>query len=201
MLKGLLGDLMTPEIEKALEGKQIAIVNDGSYLPRDKYNAVANEAKELKKQLAERDTQLEALKGTAAGNADLLKQIDDLKAANDKTKATYEAQLKQQAKDYAIDRAIAEAKGKNPKAIKALLNLEAINLDGDNVLGLTEQIEAIKGSDTYLFDNGQAPPLGGGTNPPGGGNKPPDIQEQWQEAMKKGDVSLAIALKNKLFGG
>lgn len=201
MLKGLLGDLMTPEIEKALEGKQIAIVNDGSYLPRDKYNAVANEAKELKKQLAERDTQLEALKGTAAGNADLLKQIDDLKAANDKTKATYDAQLKQQAKDYAIDRAIAEAKGKNPKAIKALLNLEAINLDGDNVLGLTEQIEAIKGSDTYLFDNGQAPPLGGGTNPPGGGNKPPDIQEQWQEAMKKGDVSLAIALKNKLFGG
>lgn len=201
MLKGLLGDLMTPEIEKALEGKQIAVVNDGSFLPRDKYNAVANEAKELKKQLAERDTQLEALKGTAAGNADLLKQIDDLKAANDKTKATYDAQLKQQAKDFAIDRAIAEAKGKNPKAIKALLNLEAINLDGDNVLGLTEQIEAIKGSDTYLFDNGQAPPLGGGTNPPGGGNKPPDIQEQWQEAMKKGDVSLAIALKNKLFGG
>lgn len=199
MLKSILGDLFTEDIAKATEGKQFAVINDGSFVPAAKFNEANSAAKELKKQLAERDTQLEQLKGKAAGNADLLKQIDDLKNANIKTQTEYDTRLKQQAKDFAVDKAIADSKGKNPKAIKALLDLEKVSLDGENIIGLSEQIEAIKANDAYLFGDSQPGPVGGGTNPPGGGNKPPDVNEEYEAAMKAGNFLQAIALKNKLF--
>lgn len=167
MLESLLGELYTPEIAAKIGESKVAVVNDGSWIPRDKFTATSNEAKELKKQMAERDAQLETLKGKAAGNDDLLKQIDDLKKANESAQSEWTSKLQQQAKDFAIDKAIAEAKGRNPKAIKALLNLDAISIDGENIIGLAEQITAVKASDTYLF--GEAAPVGGGTNPPGGG--------------------------------
>jgi len=55
-------------------------------------------------------------------------------------------------KDFVLDRALLDAKAKNPKLAKAALNLEKIKLDGDTVLGLEEQLTALKASDPYLFD-------------------------------------------------
>lgn len=199
MIKDLLGELYTPEIAAKLDGKQIAVVNDGSYIPRAKLKEAADEAKELKRQLQERDTQLETLKTKAAGNEDLLKQINDLKTANQQVQTEWETKLAAQTKGHAIDRAIAEAKGKNPKAIKALLDLDKVSLDGENIIGLKEQLEALQTNDAYLFDDGKPGPVGVGTNPPGGGNKPPDVQEEYEQAMKQGNLALAISLKNKLF--
>lgn len=197
MLKKLLGDLFTPEIGKALEGKELAVVNDGSYLPRKKLDDATAEIKELKKQLTERDAQLKELETKAAGNEDLTKQINEMKAANEKAKSDYEAALKNLSKEHAIDKAIAAAKGRNPKAIKALLDLEKVSVDGENLLGLAEQLEALKKSDVYLF--GEQQQVGGGTNPPGGGNTPKDIDQQIEEAIKAGDIALSLRLKNQKY--
>jgi len=200
MLQGLLGELYTPEIAAKIGDKKLAVVNDGSYIPREKLKEATDKAKELEKQLTERDKQLETLKTAAIGNEELQKQIDTLKADNQKAKEGYEATLKQQAKDFAIDRAIAEAKGRNPKAIKALLDAEKVSIDGENVIGLKEQMEAIAKSDPYLFGDTAPGQIGGGANPPGGGNTPPDANEQYEQAMKAGNVGLAIAIKNKILG-
>jgi hypothetical protein len=48
-----------------------------------------------------------------------------------------------------------------------LLNLENIKLDGDNLIGLDDQLKAIKESDDYLFED--QPSGGTGANPAGGG--------------------------------
>jgi len=37
--------------------------------------------------------------------------------------------------DFALERALTAAKAKNPKAVKALLNLENVKLDGEQLLG------------------------------------------------------------------
>ena len=51
-----------------------------------------------------------------------------------------------------IDLAINNAKAKNVKSVKANLDLDKIKLDGDKLLGFDDQIEALKKSDSYLFD-------------------------------------------------
>ena len=54
-------------------------------------------------------------------------------------------------KTAAVDMAILQAKGKNPKAIKALLDMDKISLKDDGTLeGL--DLEGLKKSDGYLFD-------------------------------------------------
>lgn len=58
-------------------------------------------------------------------------------------------------KEHAVEAAITGAKGKNAKAIKALLNLDNAELaDDGSIKGLSEQLEAlVKAEDSkFLFD-------------------------------------------------
>ena len=108
-----------------------------------------------KTQITDRDKQLEDLK-TAAGDNDALKQqIADLQAENTKAKEAHESEVNQLKVDFAVEKALAGAKAKNVKAVRALLDLTDAKLDKDgNVKGLQEQIDKLaKEEDTkFLFD-------------------------------------------------
>ena len=74
--------------------------------------------------------------------------------------------------DAALDAAIHGAKGRNPKAIKALIDRDKLELRDDGTLkGL--DLEALKKSDAYLFeiettvDEGQGASGGSGSSPAG----------------------------------
>lgn len=197
-LKSLLGDLYTDAIGEKLGDKELAIINDGSYIPRQKFSEKDQEAKDLKKQLDQRDTQLKELETKATGNEALQKQIHDLQEANKQAKQDFDAQLAAQAKTHAIDQAIAGAKGKNAKLIRAALDLDKIKLDGDSLLGFDDQIKALQESDGYLFDTGQSGTVGKGSNPPNGSNTK-TTDEQIEDAIKAGDIGLSIRLKNEKY--
>lgn len=150
-LKELLGeDLYTQVMEKAGD-KKIIVTNDGSWIPKSEFNELNEAKKELKRQLQERDEQLEDLRKRAKDNDELHSKIKELQDSNEQTAADYEAKIQQQQKDFAIERALRDAKARNPKAVKALLDLENVKLDGDKLLGLDEQLKAIQESDKYLF--------------------------------------------------
>lgn len=150
-LKELLGEELFSKVTEKVEEHKIAVVSDGSWIPKEKFDSVNSEKNDYKKQLSDRDKQLEDLKGKAAGNEELTAEIERLKNENEQSRKEYENQLSKQTYDFALDRALIDAKAKNLKAVRALLNTEAISLDGDNLLGLTEQLEAVKESDPYLF--------------------------------------------------
>lgn len=118
-------------------------------------NNLQTEVSGLKTQVSDRDKQLETLKTTAGDNEALTKQIADLQAENTKTKEAHESELNQLKVDFTVEKALADAKAKNIKAVKALLDLADAKLDKDgNVKGLAEQIEKLAaGEDTkFLFD-------------------------------------------------
>lgn len=105
---------------------------------------------DLNNQIKERDEQLEELKKVDAEG--LQAKIDELQQANESTKSEYEQQLQQQAFDHSLSNALRDAKVRNTKAVKALLDVDEIKLDGDKLLGLDTQLEALKESDAYLFE-------------------------------------------------
>lgn len=148
--------LETEQVNKIMaeHGKTVNSLKDEA----DKATSAANE---LKNQLKDRDTQLEELSKQAKGNEDLQKQIQDLQDANKQTAADYQAKLDQQAFDFSLEKALSDAKAKNPKAVKALLDKEAIKLDGDKLLGLEEQLKSLQESDGYLFGENEPPGLKG----------------------------------------
>ena len=137
------------------------------FIPKDKYNEAAEAKKKLEADIQERDKQLEELKKAAGSNEELKKQITDLQEANKKAGEEWQAKMAQMQLDFAIEKALAAAKAKNAKAVKALLDMEKVKLDGDQLLGIDEQLKALQQSDQYLF--GDSGKVGGGTNPPGAG--------------------------------
>lgn len=118
----------------------------------ERYSKLKSQKAELDKQLAERDTQLEELKKNNSNNAELLKQLDDLKKANETSKTEYENKISKLEFDYALDNALLGAKCKNTKALKALLNIENISLKEGKFEGLNEQLETLKNNESYLFE-------------------------------------------------
>lgn len=158
--------LTEEQAEKVLAAHKKALEN---FIPKSRFDEVNETKKELEQQLKDRDKQLKELADKAKGNEDLVKQITELQEANKKAIQDYEERFKKQAFDFAVESAIHNVKGSsvNPKAIKALLNLDNIKLDGDKLIGFDEQIAELKKTDGYLF--AAAPAGGGGANPPGGG--------------------------------
>lgn len=156
-LKELLGDELYKQVAEKVGEHKIAVVSDGSYIPKAKFDEKLNEIKEYKNQLKERDQQLEDLGEKAKGHEELTKQIEQLTAQNEQTKQKYEDQLQQQAFDHALSSALNGAKVKNTKAVRALLDTKKIKLNGDKLDGLDEQLKALKESDSYLFEEDNAP--------------------------------------------
>jgi len=149
--------------KKVLKAYQESIRDQ--FIPIARFNEVNEEKKELKTQLEERDKQLNELKAKATGNEELTAKITELENLNNQTKEEYEKKMTALKKETAIELALKDQKAKNIKAVKALLDLEKVSIDGDNIIGLDEQLKSLKESDSYLF--GEDSLKGRGVTPPG----------------------------------
>jgi len=187
------------------EGKLDSVIGDINkelpkyFIPKDKYNEVAEAKKKLETDIQERDKQLEQLKAAAGSNEELKKQIEELQAENKKASEEWQAKMAQMQLDFAIDKALTAAKAKNAKAVKALLDMDKVKLDGDQLLGIDEQLKALQQSDPYLF--GDSGKVGSGTNPPGAGNtevnpwKPETFNLTLQGQILREDPAKATRMK------
>lgn len=69
---------------------------------------------------------------------------------------------------YALSSAIGKSGARNAKTVEALLNRDALKLNGDEIIGLKEQIDSIKKDNAFLFEEERKPPIfmtGGGGQP------------------------------------
>lgn len=94
--------------------------------------------------------------------------------------------------NYRLEDALKSSKAKNLKALKALLDMDKVKLEGDKFTGLEEQLTALKESDAYLFDaEEQQPPQLGGFKPTNTGGAPKGItKEQFHKMSYSERVEL-----------
>lgn len=150
------------------------------WIPKAKYNEL-NESKKLAEDnLKKANATLEELKGKAGLSDEYKAQIDKLKDEAKKAEEAHKATVAQMKRDSAINSALASAKARNSKAVRALLDEGKLVLNEDGTLsGLKEQIEAVKKDNAFLFDSsdddnggggngGVRMPFFGGSNPKGG---------------------------------
>lgn len=170
-LKELLGDDLYAQVIDKAGDQKVDIVSNGQWFPKERFDAVNNEKKELKSQLDERDQQLSTLQKQAKGNEELQNAIEQLQEENKKVSEEYQQKLEKQAFEFAIESALRDAKAKNIKAVKANLNVDGLKLSEDKVIGLEEQLATLKESDGYLFETeNESPPGLAGRQPHGTGN-------------------------------
>ena len=163
-LKTILGDAYTEDIDS----KVSAEIGKG-FVARADFNAKNDAVKALEGQIAERDKQIKGFEKLAGDNEALTTQLTAAQEANKTAKTEYDANLKKLAINSKIETVLMGAKARNVKAVRALLDESKISLDGENLIGLADQITGLQKDAAYLFDDGasnQSPP------PPVGGNPP-----------------------------
>jgi chromosome segregation ATPase len=146
----------------------------------ERYNKLKTQKTELEAQIKERDTQLADLSKNNKDNEGLLNQIKDLQALNKQTTTDYENKINQMQFDYALEGALTNAKSKNNKALKALLDMNSIKYQEGKLEGLQERIEALKNDASYLFDLETAPVNTGGIGNFSRGNNSIITKEQFR---------------------
>ncbi|MHD0316480.1 phage scaffolding protein [Fusobacterium sp. THCT1E2] len=146
--------LTEEQATKVLEAHTTAI--NGKYIPKERFDEVNTKKQQLETSVSERDKQLDDLK-KSTGDVEALKtQIQTLQNENKTKEETYKTELLNLKKNNALELALTGAKVKNSKAIKALLDDGKIKLKDDGTLeGLSDQLEAIKKTDAYLFEETQ----------------------------------------------
>jgi len=122
---------------------------------KEELETVKTERDDFKNQLKDRDNQLQELGDKVKDNDELTDEIERLKGENETATQELQDKLDKQAFDFSLDKALSAAKVKNSKAVKALLDADKIKLDGEQLLGLDDQLKTIKESDGYLFADEQ----------------------------------------------
>ena len=142
-----------------------------SYVQKSKYDLAVTEKETLEIQIKEHGKQLEELKKAAKGSEELEKKVKELQDNAAASKAKYEKQINDIQLNHAIDTALKEAKAKNAKAVRSLLDMENIVLDDGKVKGLDKQIKKLQEAEDskFLFESvadpkDGKPKIGGSTD-------------------------------------
>lgn len=187
-LKEIIGEELYKQLPDDTKNKykeaNLEDVAGGAYIPKARFDQVNTEAKDYKKQVSERDKQLSDLKSEFKDAAGLKTKVEELEAANKQKDTDYQNQLTKLKFDNALEQALKNIKAKNTKALKALLDLEKVKLDGETLLGLEDQITALKKENEYLFEkevNGTGSFGTGGA----GGNGDPNKSENFATRIGK----------------
>lgn len=151
---------------------------------KSELEAEAAVSTDLKTQLGQRDADLAALKADKASAEDLQTKITDLETKYADQLAEHESTVTRIRKQSEIKLGVTQAGARNLKAVMALLDDDKIELADDGIKGLTEQLEALKENEAYLFE--EAKPL---TQTVAGGNpaRPPAQTSDgvWKKAVDK----------------
>ncbi|NFG96848.1 phage scaffold protein [Clostridium sporogenes] len=132
--------------------KNVDLVDSSNYVEKKELDTANETIKQYKKDITKRDKDLTDLQGKIKDNEELNTEIENLKDANKKASEDYESKLNQLNFDTKFEKAIDEYKTKNPKALRALLDMDKVKLVDDTFIGLEEQVKSLKESDAYLFE-------------------------------------------------
>ena len=106
----------------------------------------------------------------------------------------YDSDLAAAKLDNALNLALMEAKARDPKLVKALLDMSVIKQDGETLLGLKDQLESIVSTHSYLFgeDTGE-----GGTRTSTGAAHVPNNKPDFSKMSDAEYYAYIAAQKNK----
>jgi len=201
-LNKILGKDLAKQVDELI-GDNVVSVEKENMIPQtdfDKRIKSIQKARDgFEAELGKVNLKLEALKGST-DDVDALKiKIGEINDAHKIVVADMKKENAQIKLDGKINDALSVAKVRSTnaaKAVKALINMEKVSLDGENLIGLTDQLAALLKSDPYLFNAKQS----AGGNTPGNldnNNTPPgdkNYQKELDEARKNRNTRKATAL-------
>lgn len=155
-LQSILGDDLFAQVNERLTAQNVSLANlsDGSHIPKAKFDDLNAKVKALNAQLTQSNSMLEAAKAANGDTGALNDKIAQLTAQL----TDAQAKLSSQALEFKVRDALKAANARNADIIMPLLRMDSIKVGKDGALeGLSDQVEAIRKTDSYLFADSPAP--------------------------------------------
>lgn len=185
-----------PEDKKAEFDKAVAENYKTTAEHEKKVNRLTDDYNAEKKRA---DEAVETLKGFEGKDFDAItRERDEWKKKHDEAVADYKRQQEDREFASALENAISEAKGKNAKAIMALLDTEKLRGSRNMEKDIKSAIEAVRTESGYLFeDNGGKPQFS--TNKSAPGNPGSLTREDIMKIPDRAERRAAMAKNQHLF--
>ena len=175
-LKDIIGEdaynALSEDKRKELGKKDFEDVSNGAYIPKTRFDQVNEQAKEYKKQVGERDTQISKLKDEYKDVDGLKEKVEKLELDNKTQKEGYEKQLNDISFNNALEKALGVFNVKDKVSVMAHIDKSKLHLDGESITGLKDQIEPLKTSHDFLFEKEIKGTSSFGTGGSAGGQEP-----------------------------
>lgn len=146
--------LLEMGIAEGLADKILEDVNK-DYVPSYRYKEVKDSLESLNSEVSKRDKQIDGLKKLSGNKEELEAEINSLKEANKKAKEEAEENLKAIRKDNAITEYLYNQRVNNVGVLKKLLNNQDIKYEDEKLIGIDEQMKALREDNSLksLFAN------------------------------------------------
>lgn len=154
LLKGVLSEETYNKVVEESKKSNIKLfdLSGGDYVSKSKYDALDTQLKSTQELLDSKTKDYDTLKSKAGDNQALKDEIDRLKSAHtaetDNLKKDYEAQIK---KSRIATRIIQDYHPKDVNDVLSNIDIDKISVDGDNLVGLKEQVDPLKETKAYYF--------------------------------------------------
>jgi predicted ATP-dependent protease len=167
-LKELLGEQYEAVIAAAKEKGVSLLVNEKGkeeWFPKDRYNEILKQKGELESKISQNEKDIEELKKASGTSEELKKTIEKLENENKEWNQKYsDTQM-----EAAIKLAALQEQVNDPDDLSKFIDREKVKLSDGKVIGLDEQMKALKESKPYLFKSEE----GKNPNQPGNDKKLP----------------------------
>jgi len=161
-IKELLGeDLFEQVNEKINDDDKLFLASEnknGEYIPKNKFDEKNKEISDLKEQrdhykemANDYKEKLDDFSKLADENEELQQEISAVQEEKLKIEEKFQAQLKEKDLQNQLDLILVDEKARNPRAVKALLDMDKIKEAENKKEEIKRQTEEIKKTDDYLF--------------------------------------------------
>jgi hypothetical protein len=157
-LKSKLNEEQLNALNEVFKDVDVVLEPQENFIPRSRFNDVSEQNKELKANNEKLASDLDAAVSGSKDADELKATIAKLQEENKAVQEKYEADIKTRERDYLINDALREAGARNPRAAKALLNMDNVNIVDGKLNGFEEQLKTLKESDAYLFESKKQDP-------------------------------------------
>lgn len=118
------------------------------YIAKEDYDVLKGQVKVHEDKAKELSKTVKELQKDVDASEALKLKLDDLEGKL----SSKDKEIEKVKFDYKLEAKMKEVGAKNIKAIKALIDMEQVKLENDELIGFDTQIEALKESDSYLFE-------------------------------------------------
>jgi len=151
-IKNKIGEeLYNKVLEKGLKPEDFDLVNDGSWIPKPRFNEVNNKLKATEDKVTTYENQIKDYDKLVSSNKELKGNYDSLKEQHTNDLAAKDKEILNVSKKFMVESKLRESGAKHTSLLMKDIDFEKITVENENLLGMDPILEGLKTNYGDLF--------------------------------------------------